>query len=83
MCAQITLDGYLNEELICCKLSENFYWIRIPEGKVPERFKKRVHFCLYGFHYLYEPTKGKEEIIKAFSGEVTEVSWKEGFSSGI
>lgn len=74
---QITLDGYLTHELICCSATEHFHWLRISEGRTPEVFRDRVHFQLRGYDYLYENTSAKDEILSAFDGEIRHVTWEE------
>ena len=76
MTEQITLDGYLTNELICCSMTRHYHWIRISEGRTPEGYADRIHFTLRGYDYLYEPTEGKDEIINAFCGDVKYRDWE-------
>ncbi|MEV9641741.1 hypothetical protein ABZ756_13650 [Mammaliicoccus sciuri] len=77
---QINFDDYLNgkKELILCRLTSDYYWIRITNGHTPPSAVSRVHFLLNGYDYLYEDASGKEEILNSFDGDIKKITWEEG-----
>lgn len=81
---QLSFDELFDDdkELIHCKLSEGYHWLRITEGHTPAEFADRIHFSIHNYDYLYEETKMKDEIISRFTGPMKTFSLEEGISYG-
>lgn len=81
MVEQMSLDDFLKREpefipeLICCPLSQGFYWLRITSGYTPARFLKYIDFNLDGYDYLYKGSSLKDEIISMFIGTVKHIHY--------
>lgn len=81
---QLSFDELFDDEkeLIHCKLSEGYHWLRITKGQTPIVFADRIHFSDATYDYLYERTPMKDKIINQFNGPIKILSSEEGIAYG-